>query len=252
MPLPVRWLESTLMLVTVWLLRSVPAMAYATWSSARQLANANFFTWVFRRSASANSMSVFVLMTSELLTLSSVRVGSSLRTCSISSSNMLESSSSSSSSFALLMGLFLATPLPPRLSPSSGLISGTFIMSFSSSSTSSGERVDSRLSRSGSSLTCRPVRVFPSVKAGVLLPRGLLLAKKPPEASILVQRGWTLSLAVRGSDPVVEVSVPEHTWQHRVETPDGYFLTFGPPGAIGTELDLPPRMMSGYDTAPHE
>lgn len=47
------------------------------------------------------------------------------------------------------------------IAPSSGLRSGTFIMSFSSSSISSGERVDSRVSRSGSSLTWRPVRVRP-------------------------------------------------------------------------------------------
>ena len=47
--------------------------------------------------------------------------------------------------------------------PSSGVRSGTFIISFSSSSTSSGERVDSRLSRSGSSLTWRPVRVRPLI-----------------------------------------------------------------------------------------
>lgn len=45
--------------------------------------------------------------------------------------------------------------------PSSGLMSGTFLRSLSSSSISSGERVDSRFSRSGSSLTCRPVRVRP-------------------------------------------------------------------------------------------
>ncbi len=98
MPLPVKWFESRLMLVRVELSRRVPAMVNATWSSALVFARQKVLIRVLLRRPSANCIRVSVLMASELFTLSSVSSGSSLRTCSRRSSNMLEPVSLSTSS----------------------------------------------------------------------------------------------------------------------------------------------------------
>lgn len=50
--------------------------------------------------------------------------------------------------------------------------------------------------------------VFLCAKADVLLPFQVPLTKEPPEASILVQRGWTHGVAARGtSDELREARI---------------------------------------------
>lgn len=82
--------------------------------------------------------------------------------CSLCLSLPLRSPSfrlSTLASRAVLLILLLVDGWSGRLCPASGLTSGAFIMSSCSSSISSGESVDSRVSRSGSSLTWRPIWV---------------------------------------------------------------------------------------------